>query len=122
MRRAAEQGFTLLEVLVALGVFSLAAVALINLAGQNTRSAGIVEARTLAAVVAENRAVEAIAAPGLPAGAASGTETQAGRVWAWTRSVVATDDPAIQRVDIAVREPAAGRQVLSALTVFRAAP
>ncbi len=121
MRRAAEQGFTLLEVLVALGVFSLAAVALINLAGQNTRSAGIVEARTLAAIVAENRAVEAVTVAGLPPGRETGTEQQAGRAWAWTRTVTATDDPAIERVDIAVREQP-GRQVLSSLTVFRSAP
>ena len=44
-----REGFTLIELLVALAVFSLAALALLNLSGENTRSAARVEARTLGA-------------------------------------------------------------------------
>ena len=49
-----REGFTLLETLVAMAIFSLAVMALLNLAGENTRTAAIVEERTLAGVVAEN--------------------------------------------------------------------
>ena len=48
--RAPDRGFTLIELLVALAVFSLAVLALLNLAGENTRTAQVVETRTLAAI------------------------------------------------------------------------
>ena len=101
-RRSAREGFTLVEMLVALAVFSLAALALLNLSGENTRSAARVEERTLGGVVAENVAVEAMVAMQLPDGETSGQVRMAGRDWRWTRSVTATDDPDIQRIDVRV--------------------
>lgn len=112
-------GFTLLEVLIALAVFGLAALALLNLTGENTRSAARVEARTWAGIVADNLAVEATLAPALAEGAAEGTAPLAGRSWRWTRTVAPTAVGDIQRVDIRVFDddgPAAER------VVFRARP
>lgn len=100
---AERSGFTLIELLVALAVFSLGALALLNLAGENTRSAARVEDRTLGGVVAENLAVEAVIAPQLSEGETSGQVSLAGRQWRWTRTVAATDDPGLQRIDIRVR-------------------
>lgn len=99
---ARRDGFTLIELLVALAVFSLAALALLNLAGENTRSAARVETRTLGALVAENLAVEAMVAARAPDGETSGATPLAGRRWSWTRTVAATDDRDIQRIDIRV--------------------
>ena len=107
-------GFTLLEVLIALAVFGLAALALLNLTGENTRSAARVEARTWAGIVADNLAVEATLTPALTDGAAEGTTPLAGRNWRWTRTVVSTAVGDIQRVDIRVSDddgPAAERVV-----------
>jgi len=118
MADARREGFTLIELLVALAVFSLAALALLNLAAENTRTAARVETRALAAIVAENRAVEALVSPAPPSiGAESGTEDMAGRQWAWTRTVSATAQAEIMRIDVAVLE--AG-QAVSQVTVFRA--
>lgn len=100
--RSARDGFTLIELLVALAVFSLAALALLNLAGENTRSAARVETRTLGGVVAENLAVEAMIAPQMAEGELSGQTELAGRSWRWTRTVLSTDDPDLLRVDIRV--------------------
>lgn len=97
-----RSGFTLIELLVALAVFSLAAMALLNLSGENTRSASRVETRTLGGVVAENLAVEAMIGPSLPEGETSGIVPLSGRQWRWIRTVAATDDPELQRVDIRV--------------------
>lgn len=101
---AERSGFTLIEMLVALAVFSLAAMALLNLAGENTRSAARVETRTLGGMVAENLAVEAAVAPTIGEGEASGDVELAGRRWAWTRTVAPTSDPDVLRIDIRVRD------------------
>lgn len=100
--RSRRGGFTLVEMLVALAVFSLAAMALLNLSGENTRSAARVEERTLGGVVAENVAVEAATAPRLAEGETSGQVRLAGRDWRWTRVVSATEDADIQRIDVRV--------------------
>lgn len=95
-------GFTLVEMLVALAVFSLAALALLNLAGENTRSAARVETRTLGGIVADNVAVEAVVASALGDGVSSGRVSLAGRDWRWTRTVSPTDAEDIQRVEVRV--------------------
>ena len=97
-----RHGFTLVELLVALAVFSLAAMALLNLSGENTRSAARVETRTLGGVVAENLAVEAVTAPSIGEGNTAGQTDLAGRPWRWTRTVAPTDDPDLLRIDIRV--------------------
>lgn len=101
---AERQGFTLIELLVAMAVFSLAALALLNLSGENTRSAARVETRTLGGIVAENLAVEAMIAASLGEGTTTGETPVAGRPWTWTRTVSATPDPDLVRIHIAVRD------------------
>ena len=53
-----ESGFTLLEMLVALSVISIAALALVRLDAYAVRTAGDLDESTMAGVVAQNRAVE----------------------------------------------------------------
>jgi len=108
MADPARRGFTLVETLVALAVFSLAALALLNLSGENSRSAARVETRTLGGIVAENLAVEAMIAAEPPRGASSGQVDLAGRNWRWIRTVTETDDPDITRIVIFV-DDAEGR-------------
>lgn len=121
MKRRSDRGFTLLETLVALAVFSLGVLALLNVVGESGQAAGAVERRVMANVVAENRAVEAltdVAAP--PAGRTSGEETAGGRRWRWTRTVVRTDDPGVIRIEVTVEEPNA-RGVAAQTVVLRGA-
>lgn len=101
--RSAEAGFTLIEMMVALAIFSLAALALVRLQAFELRSAGRVEAHTIGGIVAHNLAAEALSDPAAPAlGLTQGTLTNAGRRWAWTRIVSRTDDVRLLRVDILV--------------------
>jgi general secretion pathway protein I len=99
---ASRFGFTLIEMLVALAVFALAAMALLNLSGESTRSAARVEARTLGGVVAENVAAEAMIAPSLPVGETAGEVEMAGRVWRWRRVVTGTELAGMGRIDVRV--------------------
>ena len=117
-----SNGFSLLELLVALAVFSLVVLALLNLAGESTRTAVLVEERVLAGIVAGNRAVEAAVEPLDALSAQSeGQERLGERDWYWTRTVAATGDAALLRIDIAVH--AAGSDHIAAETVlFRNAP
>ncbi|HYD28163.1 type II secretion system minor pseudopilin GspI [Brevundimonas sp.] len=111
-------GFTLIELLVALAVFSLAAMALLNLSGENTRSAARVETRTLGGVVAENLAVEAMIDPRLAEGETDGALPLAGRHWRWSRSVRSVE-AGMLRVDIRV---ATDEGQAADRVVFRARP
>ena len=98
-------GFSLIEMVVALGVFSLAALALLNHMGEGVRSAVRAETRALGAVVAENVAVEAVVARDPPSqGTQDGQAQLAGRDWRWTRTVTATPDPGILRIDVSVTD------------------
>ena len=119
MRRTADAGFTLIELLVALAVFSLAVLALLNVSGENVRTAGAIESRVLAGVVADNRAVEVLTALAPPApGFAVGQEAAGGRLWRWTRLVTPTPDPELLRIDITVAE-LESRGTLATVTLFR---
>jgi len=116
-RPVRRDGFTLIETLVALAVFSLVAVTLLHLAGENTRSTAQLERRVLGAIVAENLAVQAFALPNPPAfGETRGEAPIAGRRLRWTQTVASTDDPGMVRIEIRVVD---GANQVAWLTVFR---
>ncbi|MEC3886770.1 type II secretion system minor pseudopilin GspI [Xanthomonas campestris] len=118
-RRADTQaGFSLLELLVTLAIFGMAVVGLLNLSGESTRTAVILEERALAAVVAENQAIEALLAPAAVAAApATGQESAGARGWDWKRTATPAGQGML-RIVISVR--AAGQaQELASLQVVR---
>ena len=123
MRSGSQSGFTLVEVLAALAVFSIAAIGLSQSTGEATRGAGHMEARFLAGIVADNQLVEAMIDPApLRPGASTGTEIQRGRSFNWTRLVARTDRADIVSISLTVTDPET-EQVLARLDVLkRAAP
>ena len=120
-QRISEGGFSLLEVVVAIAVFSLGALAVINVLGEDTRSAVADERRAVATIVAENRLAEAMATMRPPAtGVTHGTEVALSRSWDWEVRIGPSPQPRILRVDVSVRE-AGSAQVLAEFSSFRAA-
>jgi general secretion pathway protein I len=118
--RSAEHGFTLIEMMVALAVFSLAAMALIRLEGATIRGAAILDSTLTAQMVARNVAIEAMTDSSPPAmGVAKGVEQNGGRPWAWTRTTQPTGDSRILKIDVAVADAAGSTQ--GRLTVVRLA-
>lgn len=116
---ARQRGFTLIEMMVALAVFSLAALALIRLEGATLRSTGILDETLTAQMVARNVAVEALTDAQPPAsGTANGSETNGGRAWTWTRQVTPLGDAGALRIDIAVA-PGTGRPIARLMVVRR---
>jgi general secretion pathway protein I len=122
-RRAAEPvpneaGFTLVEMMVALAVFSLAALALLRLEGATVVSTGLLQDQAIAQMVARNLAVETLSDPAAPAfGEARGTAVNAGREWSWVRRTGRSPEPRIQMIHIAVLDQR-GREA-ARLTLFR---
>jgi general secretion pathway protein I len=110
LRRSAENGFTLIETLVAMAIFSLAALALLRLEGATISSTAILSDRAVGQIVTRNLAVQIMTDVRAPAfGDASGVVVNAGRTWRWTRMTKRTDDARIVRIDLAVTDDA-GRQ------------
>ena len=114
-----ESGFTLIEMLVALALFSLAALALLRLEGATVASTAQLQEQALAQIVARNLAVEVMSGPGAPPfGRTGGEAVNAGRKWRWTQVVGRSPEPRIQQIEIAVAS-AEGGPGRASLTVFR---
>jgi general secretion pathway protein I len=103
LRRSAEHGFTLVELMVALAVFSLVALTLIKLQGAIIRNSGEIAVRNVGQIVAHNLAVETLTDPRAPSlGESEGAVTNGGQQWRWRRVTKETADPKLVRIDIAV--------------------
>ncbi len=98
-----ERGFTLLEMLVALAIFSLAALALVRLQAVSARTSADLRVRTMAQIVARNLMIERLTDPGAPAlGASNGMMENAGRQWPWAQQVERADNDRLLVVTVRV--------------------
>lgn len=95
--------FTLVEVLVALAIISIALLSALRVAGGGTRSVDELRARLLAGWVAENVLAEQRVRGEWPSpGVLKGLQRQGGIEFSWREEVIATPNAAFRRVDIRV--------------------
>ncbi|HEV8645560.1 MAG TPA: type II secretion system minor pseudopilin GspI [Burkholderiales bacterium] len=112
-------GFTLVEVLVALAIISIALLAALRVAGGGTSSVGELRARLLAGWVAENLLAEQRARGEWPSlGIQRGTQRQGGIEFAWREEAIATPNVTFRRVDIRVFAAPEEAHALAHLTGF----
>ena len=112
-------GFTLVEVLVALAIVSIALLAALRAAGQGTSNADELRAHLLAGWVAENLLAEHRArGDWLPLGIQRGMGSQAGLEFGWREEITTTPSPVFRRVDVFVFTPSADSRSLAHLTGF----
>jgi len=118
----AQKGFTLAEVMVALAVFSIAAMALLNAHTQGIASVADLESRVLAGIVADNVLAEAMTGPAPETGVRRGQVALGGRDWLWTLRTSPTAEPTLHRLSVSVRAAGPDGQVLAGVDAFRRRP
>lgn len=99
-----HRGMTLIEVLVALVIVSVAVLALSRSAGDVLDAQYQLENKTLGLVVANNVLAEIQLAGDLRPGRVEGQTSMARRTWYWEALVQPTPDQSLLRVDVGVYE------------------
>jgi len=118
-RGARDEGFSLIELLVAVSILALAAVSLLEHQTQALGMTGAVERRALAATVADNRLATTLGQTKAPVpGTTTGQETQMGVAFEWQQMVRPAEGGDLTLVQVSVREAEGGRE-LASLTGFR---
>lgn len=101
-----QQGFTLLETLVALAILAIAMGAIMRATGAGTNHAEIMRSHLVAGWVAQNRlALHAARGDWLPVSIQQGEETQAGMRLLWQENISATPNPSFRRIEVSVSSP-----------------
>ena len=116
-------GFTLIEVLVALAIVSIALLAALRAAGQGTNTADELRLRLLASWVAQDAMAEHRArGDWLPLGIHRGARRQGGLEFSWREEVTPTPHGAFRRVDVWVYPRGDETRALARLTGFVVQP
>lgn len=97
-----KQGFTLLEVLVALAIFAVAALSIMKSVSQHINTLGYLEEKTFAAMVADNELAQLHLSGQYPSSSKTGKSMMAGREWYWTVKSVKTQQALLKQIEISV--------------------
>ncbi|MBL4682238.1 MAG: type II secretion system minor pseudopilin GspI [Pseudomonadales bacterium] len=119
--RALVQGFTLLEIMIALAIFAIASASLIKNATQTIRQTSIIQERTIAYWVAENELNQIRAAPreDLPnPGSDRSDVVMANREWEVVLDIEATENIDMRRIVVSVYLPTNADNSIVSLTGF----
>ncbi len=112
-------GFTLLEVMLALAVFSIAGIALLSTASNNARNVGYLESKMLANWVASNQLVAtSLEEKWPPKNNLKGEVELAGRSWFWQQKVIKTTDNDMRAIVMEVRLNENDELATSSLTTY----
>lgn len=117
------RGFTLMEVLVALGVLAIAMAAITSATGTGASNAAHLRERTLAHWVAMNKVMELqLSREWASPGETKGTYEMANREWRWEVKVSDTEEEAVRRVDVEVFGGERATEPLAVLVAYADRP
>ncbi|MGL5291737.1 MAG: type II secretion system minor pseudopilin GspI [Vibrionaceae bacterium] len=112
-----QRGFTLIEIMIALAIFSVSAMAVLNSTGQNINSLAALEKKTFAAMVADNQ-LALLLLSGAPDSERSGTANLADQEWHWTIKPVPTASGMLRAVDVIVWESSKKSSELASVRTY----
>lgn len=108
-----NRGFTLIEVMVAIAIFGVAALAAVNAASSHLTSLSELQNKSFAQYVAANRLAELSIAQQWPIeDGKKGTSELAQQQWQWRQNVVETVMPNVVAVTVIVSQPNTDRQLM----------
>ncbi len=109
LSRKNETGLTLIEVLIALAILSIALTAIIKSSAQNIRNTLYLQNRTIATWIASDILnsvrVGVLKIPAAPDHLANDS-TVLGQEWSWEAALNSTPNPRIKKVDVMVYQKA----------------
>ncbi len=112
-------GFTLIEVMLAMAVFSIAGIALLSATTNNTRNIGYLEDKMFANWVAANQLVATnLVESWPPKNNLKGDVELAGRTWFWQQKVIKTPDKDMRAIVIEIRLKKGDELPISSLTTY----
>lgn len=119
LKKSTSKGFTLIEVMLALAVFSIAGIALLSTASNNARNIGYLESKMFANWVASNQLVAAsLDEKWPPKNKLKGEVELAGRAWFWQQKVSETTDKDMRAIVMEVRLREDDELAISSLTTY----
>ncbi|MEO1041004.1 MAG: type II secretion system minor pseudopilin GspI [Pseudomonadota bacterium] len=119
MASSNQRGLTLIEVLVALAILSMAVGSLLVLLSQHSRNAAAMEERALARIVVENALVAYVAAStDGDAKVLEGEEDIGGRQFLWEIDREVSEIQGFERVDVSARLDG-NQQIIAGLSTLQ---
>ena len=112
-----DAGFTLVEVLAALLIFSFAIIGLTRAGTESVRAVSVLQDKAYAGIVADNQIIRARLQP-LEIGVTTGEESVSGKGYDWRTEVSKTESAGFYRVIVSVNEGDSD-QVIISRTAFR---
>jgi len=112
-----QDGFTLVEVMVALIIFSVAIVGLTHSGTESVRAVSVLQSKTFAGIVADNQLVYARLRP-LKTGVETGEEQAGERLYQWRTETTETESNDFYRIIVTVKAEDSDQTIISR-TAFR---
>ena len=113
------QGFTLLEVMLAMAVLAMAGVAILGITDTNVRNLSYLETKMMANWVASDRLVDAsLASAWPPRNNRKGKVELAGVEWYWQQKVIKTTDKNMRAIKVEVRLEENAKSPLTSLMTY----
>ncbi|MEP3890812.1 MAG: type II secretion system minor pseudopilin GspI [Hellea sp.] len=112
-----DAGFTLIEVLAALLIFSFAIIGLTRAGTESVRAVSVLQNKAYAGIVADNQIIRARIRP-LEIGVKTGEESVNGKNYDWRAEISKTESAGFYRVIVSVNDVDSDQVVISR-TAFR---
>jgi general secretion pathway protein I len=112
-------GFTLIEVMLAMAIFSIAGIALLSASDNNIKNLSHLENKVLANWLASNQLVEVtLDTTWPPKNNKKGTVEMAGQEWFWLQKVIKTENQDMRSIVIEIRNDEDEKLPITTMVTF----